>query len=348
MSRVLIEERIGETRAAQFDDTGCAVRVFIERWSDRDHRAWRGKRVSTIVRSAGPEPGGVFVDLETGGDGFLRLGKSAPVPHQGERIDLVVEVEAQNGKLPRLRRPSDGEPVFASAFEAWCASLKPRPSDIQNAQSAADRLKLDDASRSAVTSVIGLDGGGCIRFTPAGTLTAIDVDSAGRPLPRMTGKAHFDWSLDLNLLAACAAARWFAVSEMGGLGVLDCVAPLKGASAHAIKARFESVFQSSSRRQAVVLPPSRLGLMEISIERAFQPLAERLETIETEALDAIAALEREARAQPAAHLTISAPAVLVQWLSDAPFDWREALAGQFGARFALDPTPSDRVSVWSS
>jgi len=348
MTRTLIDRRIGETRAAQFDDLGAPLRVFLERWSDGDRRAWRGRCVSGIVRSRGFDPGGQFVELETGESALMRLPRKEKIPPQGLRLDLVVEAEAQNGKAARVRRRSDGEPACETAFDAWAASLKPAPGKIHDAETEEDRARIDLAFEEALSPTARLPGGGLIRIAPAGTLTAIDVDAASRASRSREDWTSGNWARELNLEAAVCAARRLVLSEASGLLVMDCVGPVKGGAGGALKTAFETEFARLSRRQAVVLAPSKLGLMEISLQRAFQPLHERFAHAEALALQAIHRLEAEARAQPGATLTLSVPEAALGWLSSPPFDWQAALAERIGRRFGLDPSPSSGVKVAAS
>ncbi len=345
MSLVLIEHRIGETRAAHFDALGVPVRVFLERRSEADTRAWRGRPLTGIVRSRGFDPGGQFVELDTGESALMRLPRKETIPPQGLKLDLVVEAEAQNGKAARVRRPSAGEPVCDTAFEAWAASLKPPHEDVRTVESEEDRALLDLAFEEALLRTSLLPGGGYISVAPAGTLTAIDVDAAGRAAHSRDKWTSGKWARELNLEAAVAAARRLVVSEGAGLIVLDCVGQMKGGAGAMIKTAFETEFSRLSRRQAVVLAPSKLGLMEVSLQRAFQPLAERFGSVEARALAALDRLEREARAQAGATLRLSVPRGEHDWLSRPPFDWQAALGERIGRRFALDPDPSDTVKV---
>jgi len=345
MSRILIEHRIGETRAAHFDALGRPLRVFLERWSERDARAWRGRCLSGIVRSRGFDPGGQFVELESGESALMRLPRKEQIPPQGLKLDLVVEAEAQNGKLARVRRASAGEPVPETAFEAWAASLKPRHDDVATVENDEDRALLDLAFEEALLRTSLLPGGGHISVAPAGTLTAIDVDAASRASRSRENWATGKWARELNLEAVVAAARRLVISEGSGLVVIDCVGQMRGGAGEAIKIAFETEFSRLSRRQAAVLAPSRLGLMEISLQRAFQPVAERFGSVEARTLAALDRLEREARAQAGATLSLSVPREEHDWLSHPPFDWQGALGERIGRRFALDPEPSATVKV---
>ena len=91
-----------------------------------------------------------------------------------------------------------------------------------------------------------------------------------------------------------------------------------------------------------VAPLSRFAIMELARQRITRSLYETFldETgqlsVETAALNALAALEREAKANTRKPMIrLHAGSEIYNWLDQDPIGWRKAMASRLGARFDL-------------
>ncbi len=344
-------ERIGETRAVACDDEGRELRLFLSRPWQNERFLWCGRTVEAVLRTHDAAAGGAFLDTALGQSVFMRTSAKQKALPEGTRLSVIVEAEARADKLARVREMTDpaGEP-YTSPWSAWLASLPSEPSETVLAETPQLAEYLDGVFGDALQPDCSLPGGGRITLSPTPALTAVDVDSAGRA---STGDRR-GFSSALNKDAVTEAARQFALRDIGGLAVLDCVSPLGRDDGGRMKSHFSRAWKALSKRKALVLPPSPFGLMEFSLAWGVRPLRERLMdergamTTEARALDAIETLRRGLLSQRGASFVLSVPADVKMWLEAAPFDWRGDLAARFGGRFALDAAPSDKVKLAAS
>ena len=101
--RILIEENIGETRAAVVDN-GRVVELWLDRWSEAGQRVVEGEIYRGRVRRVEPALNAAFVDLGVGPEGFLPFGKAGRPKgfHEGAAIGVRIAREAYAEKGPNL------------------------------------------------------------------------------------------------------------------------------------------------------------------------------------------------------------------------------------------------------
>ncbi len=111
---------------------------------------------------------------------------------------------------------------------------------------------------------IELEGGGNIIIETTAALTAIDVNSAGRP------------ALETNVDAAKAIARQLRLQRIGGTIVVDFI-DLEGRSEReALMTALKGAF-ADDPAAVQILPPTPFGLVQISRQRLGKSLRERLQ-----------------------------------------------------------------------
>lgn len=343
VSRLLREMTVGETRWAALDSRDRPVALYLERASDAA-RAVIGERMTARVRKGDAAMGGVFVDLGTKGEAFLRL-KAGETLSEGASVAVEVAAEARRGKQARVR--AVGTPSTDIHGPAhWAAQLAGGLSaaiEDRHAGDAEIQAAFDDALAAGVT----LDGGGRLHVQRTEALVAADIDTAGRS--SRGGRAVN--ALAINLAAAAELARQIHLRGWGGLAVLDCVAPIDKAAGGKVRAAFLEAFRGISNRQVKALDPSAFGLMEISADWALAPLEERLldaggrRSPETLALDGLRQLEARARESRMGRLELRLPAAAYGWLSVSGLDAAGQLAGKYGARLGILPGAADVAEV---
>lgn len=343
VSRLLREVTVGETRWVALDSRDKPVALYLERASDAA-RGVIGERLTARVRKGDAAMGGVFVDLGTKGEAFLRL-KSGETLNEGASVAVEVAAEARRGKLTRVRM-ADTPPTEVHGPARWAAQLAGGTSVAIEHKHAGDseiQAAFDDALAAGVT----LDGGGRLHAQRTEALVAVDIDTAGRA--SRGGRAAN--ALAVNLAAAAELARQIHLRGWGGLAVLDCVAPIDKAAGGKVRAAFLEAFRGISNRQVKALDPSAFGLMEISADWALTPLEERLldaggrPSPETAALDGLRKLEARARESRMGRLELRLPAAAYGWLSASGLDAAGQLAGKYGARLGILPGDADVAEV---
>lgn len=306
VTRIVCHRAPGETRAVAFDRSDRPARLFLERWNGEGEPLRAGDRVTGRLRQVSPKDGGAFFGLETGEDAFVR----GPLPKgltEGAEAVLAIRAGQRRGKLARavLNDETEKDPG-ASAFERWRSTLPGAASlpvedgpDVREAVAAA----FDEALRPRV----GLPGGGAIELSRTPALVAIDVDTAGRNSKGSAGARAFR----VNREAVCEAARQLALRNLGGLAVIDCIAPIHAEAAQTLRKLFLETFSGLGPRKAEALKPSRFGLLEAKLSWGETPIEDRLldetgcETGETELLGLLREAEREAEADRAGFFTLA-------------------------------------------
>jgi len=161
-----------------------------------------------------------------------------------------------------------------------------------------------EIERAARGEAEPLPSGGRLWCERTRALTAIDVDTA-------TALGHGRQAETLaatNLEAAGAAARLIRLRALSGLIVIDFAGAPAGREAEVIRAALAAAF-ADDPAQTRILPPSPLGLLEMSRERLRPSLLEQLGP-EATALAALRAVLREARRRPAVTLPPAAASLL--------------------------------------
>jgi ribonuclease E len=331
-AKVLVEASLFECRAVAFDDIGRAFAHFIT----RDGEARRFAALRSVYAAVVSAHGGadLFLTLEDGPEAVLRQ-----VPGEtltlGQRLWVRVVAEARRGKRARVALTTD-PPSPMTGLDLWRQGL-PGGFALACADVAPGDARIAAAFDEALATSVPLAGGGVLHIESARALTAADVDASAR---EAKGSAAAR-ALSLNRVAAETLARQMALRNIGGNLVLDCVAPLNRESGAKIRTAFQNIFARYTTRKANVLPPSPLGLMEASLEWGAAPVADRLLganlqlSPETLTFDGLRVLEREARAQPMARLTLGLPRDAYYWLKANVPGAQNRLDAAFGARLTI-------------
>jgi ribonuclease E len=332
VAHLLRERTIGETRWVAVDEQGVARALYLEREHETARRTVLGERLDAHVRRIDAALGGAFVDLGARGEAFLRL-KSGETFAEGAGIRVEVVAEARRNKLARVRQAvSEG----SAGVDAWRVSLTGGDSVRVEDRPAGD-AEIAAAFEDALAPALTLAGGGRLRVERTEAMIAADIDTAGRG----ARGARAAGALAINREAAAELARQILLRGLGGLAVLDCVAPLDKDAGNRIRSAFLEAFRDVSARQVKALAPSPFGLMEISADWQVTPLSERLmdgggqPSPETQALDGLRQLEAAARENRMGRLALTLPAAAFAWLEAAGLEAGPRLAQTYGARLAI-------------
>lgn len=343
MSERLVDGAIGETREALFEG-GRAVALRVVRASDARPR-W-GEVYAARVASVDARRRGAFLDLGEGRTAFLPLGQDGRALRGRERVRLtegagvVVSItrEAARAKNAVAALMQEAHPGAQGRLEQHesDASLDGAP-----AADAASRDRIDAAIEDALSRSAAIPGGGALTIEPTAALVAIDVDAGGRG-----GAGDPErFALNLDIAAAQEAARQIRLRGLGGVIAIDFVSLRTQAARRALEAAAKAAF-AGDPWGVQIAPLSRFGVMEIARGQLMSPLHEVLcdadgrLSVETVALMALRAIEREGRASTGRRIAgLVAPDVLA-WLESASAPpWRAALTNKIGPRFTLEAKP---------
>jgi len=349
-----IDAAVGETREALVRD-GKPIALRIARTSDEGRRARWGELYCARVREVDRRRRGAYLDLGLSEQhGFLPLGEDGKARMRRERVPLregqgvVVTVtrEAARAKNPVVDLTEighDGQPPHRIAqHEADEELLLARPAD------ATTRGKLDAAIEDALARTAPIPGGGALTIEPTAALVAIDVDAGAR---QGSGDPE-RFALDLNIAAAYEAARQIRLRNLGGIIAIDFVS---------LRAKSHAKQLDEAVKQAFAGDPwsvqfgglSRFGVFDLARSQLRAPLHEQLRdpdgrmSVETIALMALRAIEREGRAQTGRQIACTVAPEVKAWLDAAEIDWRAQLSNSLGMRWTLDaqPGPRDRIDA---
>lgn len=355
MSEVLetwTDAAIGETREALVRD-GRPIALRVTRKSDDGRRARWGEIYCARVREIDRRRRGVFLDLglrdqqgflPLGDDGRVRMRRERVALHEGQGVIVSVTREAARSKNPVLDLQDvghDGQsPHRIARHESDEDLLLAKPAD------AAMRAKLDAAIEDALARTAPIPGGGLLTIEPTAALVAIDVDAGGR-----AGSGDPErFALDLNIAAAHEAARQIRLRGLGGLIAIDFVS---------LRAKSRQKQLEDAVRTAFAGDPwsvqfgglSRFGVFDIARAQLQTPLHEQLRdadgrlSVETIALMALRAIEREGRAQAGRQIACTIAPEIKAWLDSAEIEWRTELSNRIGMRWTLDSTPGPRDRI---
>ncbi|HET9232263.1 MAG TPA: ribonuclease E/G, partial [Vitreimonas sp.] len=211
---------------------------------------------------------------------------------------------------------------------------------------AAVRTRLDAAIEDALARTAPIPGGGALTIEPTAALAAIDVDAGGR-----AGSGDPErFALDLNIAAAFEAARQIRLRSLGGLIAIDFVS---------MRAKSHGKQLEEAVRAAFADDPwsvqfgglSRFGVFDLSRAQLRTPLHEQLRdpdgrlSIETVALMALRAIEREGRAQTGRQIACTVAPEVKAWLDAGEIDWRSELSNRIGMRWSIDAAPGPRDKI---
>ncbi|MEM1152159.1 MAG: ribonuclease E/G [Pseudomonadota bacterium] len=347
ISQILLETRLFERRAVALSGEKPATLFHDSPLIDRGPRLGTHHAVCLRETPAGLDGG--FCETPEGETVFVRFGKSSS-PALGTRISVEIVAEAHGGKAARGQRMPTETPLGRQdVFEAWCGQFYEGVS-VLAAESQEQYALLDEAFDEALAPSVTLQGGGRLGLARTPALTAVDIDTSGRKA--RGGRRRL--AEDMNLQAARELARQVALRGLGGLIVMDCVAPITKTIGGEIKAAFLGSFRDLSARRAQALAPSPFGLMEISLAWAECPIEEVLggagEVLSPigQLLEGLRLCEREILGRPAPSLTLAVPVAASEKLQTLP-GGADRLAKRFaealGPSLNIEVSPTGRVEV---
>lgn len=287
----------GEVRAVALDQSGTPVRLFQQRWTGVDEAARFGLITEARLRNFADTLHGAFCELTSGEEVFIRL-KSREGVTEGQALSVKVVSEAHGDKLARVVR-AEAINNTVDAFQRWRTDL----GIPDHLVSVEDKDAVSAAFNDAVRPTVTLAGGGQIHIEATRAITAIDIDTSGRVDKGSAGSR----ALKLNREAVTETVRQIALRGLGGLFVLDCVSPLNAEASGKLRETGQQAFEHFGLNGAKVLKPSPLGLMEMSLPWRYRPIHELLlaDPAETQLLDLLRDVQREAQAAPAKFFSLS-------------------------------------------
>ncbi|MGD9965651.1 MAG: ribonuclease E/G [Hyphomonadaceae bacterium] len=347
-----IDAAIGETREALVQG-GRPIALRVARLSDEGRRARWGEVYCARVREIDRRRRGAFLDLDLreqqgflplGDDGRARMRKERVNLREGQGVIVSVTREAARGKNPVVELTEtghDGEtPHRIGRHDVDEELLLAKP--------AADpqlRSKLDAVIEDALARATPIPGGGMLTIDAVTALTAIDVDAGAR---QGAGDPE-RFALDLNIAAAHEAARQIRLRNLGGVIAIDFVSMRAKAHLKALDDAVRAAF-GGDPWSVQFGGLSKFGVYELARAQLRTPLHEQLRdpdgrsSIETIALMALRAIEREGRAQTGRQIVCTAAPEVKAWLDAGEIEWRTALSNRIGMRWSIEAAP--REAFW--
>ncbi|MEM7728028.1 MAG: ribonuclease E/G [Pseudomonadota bacterium] len=325
--RAVIEDAIGESRAAIYEGRRL-VELHLERWSDfnmpRVGETWTG-RASAIDASVG----GIWMELGKGPDGLLSFKAQSDMPKltEGERVDATIAKEAVTEKGPLLRYagpPSRDKPGvvqvlgFRERIERRFPGIVFEEAPVGIVDAATERQ-------------VAIPGGGTLTIDRTQALIAVDVDKGGAKTV-----------MDCSVAAAKLVMSQLRLRGLGGLIAID-FPNLRQPKQRSTVIRVMEDLADADPASVRIAPFSRFGVVEMTRGQDGPSLDALMNdrfgrpTLETQAIQALRRLEREAKASPGGRITLQVPEPLRNWLDDPSFEWREPLRERIGARFSVEP-----------
>lgn len=323
--RAVIEEAVGETRAAVYEGRKL-VELHLDRWSDF-HRPRVGELWTAKVGSIDPSIGGMWMDMRRGPDALLSFKGQKDMPRltEGQMVDVVVAKEAIAEKGPVVRYSAD--PSRDKPGVVHPLTLR------QRLQNRFDQIDFEDAPVGVLDTVtertVAVPGGGSIAIDHTQALIAVDVDKGGAATV-----------MDTSVNAAKTIMTQLRQRALGGLIVID-FPNLRQPRQRSTVIKVMEDMAESDPASIRVAPFSRFGVVEMTRGQDGPSIDAQLNdrfgnpTLETRALRAIRQLEREAKANAGAKMELMVAGDIYAWLEEPPFDWRTPLTERLGARFTL-------------
>lgn len=321
------------------DNADRPVALNLERWSDQGQRLTFGLQTNGRIRALRPDQGGAFIETDTGPEAFMRLPNAHRLT-EGQAVRVTIASEARGDKLPRAELLNDKTPAKGQLVWSNGATEDVAPGDPIVAAA------FDEALSSALT----LPRGGRLRIERTHALTSVDIDTAGR---QGTGSAA-SRALQINLEACRELARQLKLRKLGGLVVLDCVAPLNAGSRQKIKDAMKSELRAADLTSSTILAPSQLGLMEMSLPWRETPICDRLQnnngdaSDETLCLEGLRILEQAATQNRLDRYTLELPERAYDWLEKVGRPLKDLLADKYGQRLIFQGFTKSKPSVYKS
>jgi len=321
--RCIIEEAVGETRAAVFEGKAL-VELYVRRWTDAD-KPRAGDVFVGRIKSIDKNMGAAFVDLGAQADGFLKFSNAPGAPRFTEGMLIATEVtrEAEPGKGPVLKyhgETDSDKPVKLSGDNLMAFIAKRFPN-----------IKFDIAAvniiEDATEREIAVPGGGDIAIDFTRALVAIDVDKG----PAASGFA-------VGQAVCPLIAKQLRLRSIGGLILIDLPNLRQPNQRAKLFKTMEAAF-SEDPNMVKIAPMSRFGTVEMTRSKSGGSLDDTLNdrygnpTLETQSLRALRVLEREGRASGGAKLNLTVTQDVMNWLDAGYIDWRSAMTQRLGARY---------------
>jgi Ribonuclease G/E len=338
-----VDAAIGETREVLVR-AGKPIALRVARASDAGRRARWGELYCARVRQIDRRRRGVFLDLGLRDQqGFLpldnegriraRSGRLALTEGQGVVVSVTREAAREkNPVLEVLETGHDGEaPHLMQRHECDTEIVAAKPAD------AATRSKIDALIEDALSRTAPIPDGGVLTIEPTAALVAIDVDSGARQGSQDPER----FALELNTAAAQEAARQIRLRNLGGVIAIDFVSLRVKSHRGLLEAAARSAFAGDPWTvQLGTL--SKFGVFDLSRAQMRTPLHEQMRdadgrlSVETVALMALRAIEREARAVTGRQIACTVSPEVKAWLDAAEIDWRAELSSRIGMRWTID------------
>jgi len=326
--RCVIEEAVGETRAAIYVG-GQLCELYVQRWSDAG-KPRAGDVFCGRIRAVDKGLAAAFVDLGSGPDGLLKFANAPGAPRFKEGQNLIVsvsrETEAGKGPVLKFNRMSEGDPVGRLSGMNFTEFITARFGKGCKFETAAVS-SIDDA----VETELAIPGGGTIAIEHTRALVAIDIDK---------GAAQSGYAVCLS--ASQLIAQQLRLRGIGGLIVIDFPNLRQAKQREGLIRALEEAF-SDDPNTVKIGGLSRFGLVELTRSKPRASLDEVLNDKygrpwpQTQALRGLRRLEREARKNGGAQLTLTLPHEAYDWLQAEHIDWRLAMKDRIGARFIVQP-----------
>lgn len=323
--RAVIEELVGETRAAVYEGRKL-VELHLDRWSDFNKPRF-GERWTARVGTVDPSVGGMWLQMGKGPDALLSFKGQKDMPRltEGERIDVTIAKEAMAEKGPVVRYVA--EPTRESPGVVQALSLRERLT-----QRFPD-ITFEESSVGLDTSTernVAIPGGGSITIERTQALIAVDVDKGG-------AKTVMDCSVNgAKLIMAQLRQR-----RLGGLIAID-FPNLRQPKHRSSVIRVMEEMAEADPASIRIAPFSRFGVVEMTRGQDGASLDAQLNdrfgepTVETRAIHALRRLEREAKASAGAQIVLTVDKMVWDWLETPPFDWKTPMTERLGARFTVE------------
>ncbi|MEA1942011.1 MAG: ribonuclease E/G [Pseudomonadota bacterium] len=351
--RILVEDNIGETRAAVVEN-GRVVELWLDRWSEMGRRVVEGEIYRGRVRRIEPALNAAFVDLGTGPEGFLPFGKSGRPKglHEGAAIGVRIAREAYAEKGPNLALVEVGDGEAPECLEPALILAQRLVKAFGEAEAVwADETDFDLEAEfdAALDPKVPVPGGGSLYIETTRAMTTVDIDADGR-----TGTGSpAQLAAALNASAAKEAARQIRLRGLGGIIAIDFVHMRAQPDRKAVEQALRGAFKRD-RAKVDVAPLSQFGVAELARQRRGRALREILcdadgrLSVESCALMALRRLQAEAMSDRSRKQRLEVSPEVFDWLEADTIDWRPALADRIGPRFELarnDSLARDSVRV---
>lgn len=338
--QILIEENIGETRAAVVEN-GRIVELHQERWSEAGQGAIGGEIYRGRVRRVEPALNAAFVDLGVGPEGFLPFGKSGRPRglHEGAALGVRVTREAYAEKGPNLAlvEVEDGDaPECLEPAPILAQRLVKAFGDAEAVWADETNFDLEAEFEEALDPRAPIPGGGSLWIETTRAMTTIDVDADGR---KGQGNAA-QLASQLNVSAAKEAARQVRLRGLGGIIAIDFVHMRGQPDRKAVEQAMRGAFKRD-RAKVDVAPLSQFCVGELARQRRGRALSEILRddtgalSVETCALKALRRLQAEALSDRGRRQVLEVGPDVFAWLDADSIGWKAALTDRIGPRFEL-------------